>query len=115
MAGGPPFEVGVEFSGGALFTYFVKGAGFSSSLRVTSDTEDNPTKITDANSHAPFFIYDAFGRVTQARYGSPAWSSWQIRCVRGGRSVRCTSQKSKSEIPDKTGCRAGNSRWNFFE
>jgi transcriptional regulator with XRE-family HTH domain len=29
---------------------------------------------------------------------------WQVRCVQGRRSVRCTSQRSKSEIPVKTLC-----------
>jgi hypothetical protein len=55
LAGGAVFGVRVEFLAAALFAYFVNGADFSSSLRVTPDTEDNPTKITDVNSRATFF------------------------------------------------------------
>jgi hypothetical protein len=54
LSGGAAFWGRVEFSGGALFTHFVKGAGFSLSLQVKSGTEGNPSKITDTNSQDCF-------------------------------------------------------------
>src|SRR5712691_6277965 len=54
---------------------------FRDSKRGSSDDKNESTKPRD-------------------RAGDVLW--WQIRCVEGGRSVRCTNHRSKSEIPVDT-------------
>src|ERR1700730_7637253 len=50
----------------------------------------NPTKSASASPKS---------RETGVGLRDPLW--WQIRCVLGSRSMRCTSERSKSEIPVK--------------